>query len=316
MIERAWTAVSLWFQDTLGISEVLLGRIFWTIVVIVVYLVVRWIVAVVVTRRVGDTARQYILLKTSAYLIGFLGLIALVRIWMGGLRGLAAYLGILSAGLAIALQDPLTNLAGWLFIAVRKPFAMGDRVQIGEHAGDVVDFRLFQFSLVEIGNWVDADQSTGRLIHIPNGAVFKQALANYTQGFNFIWNEVPITVTFESNWEKAKEILTNIAQEHSAIQSEHAEREVKKAARKFLIFYQHLTPIVWTSVIDYGVTLTIRYLCEPRKRRSSETAIWEAVLQAFAAADDIDFAYPTQRFYDNAAEGKKGAARAASSKKA
>ena len=102
----------------------------------------------------------------------------------------------------------MTNLAGWVFIAIRKPFAVGDRIEIGDHTGDVIDMRLFQFTLVETGNWVDADQSTGRIIHIPNGWVFRQSTANYTAGFNFIWNEIPVTVTFESNWEKARDILS------------------------------------------------------------------------------------------------------------
>ena len=67
--------------------------------------------------------------------------------------------------------------------------------------------RIFMFTLMEIGNWVDADQSTGRVIHIPNGKVFKEVLANYSKGFQYIWNEIPVLVTFESNWKKAKEIL-------------------------------------------------------------------------------------------------------------
>ena len=71
-----------------------------------------------------------------------------------------------------------------------------------------------------------------------------------------------------------------------------------------MIYFQHLTPIVWTKVADVGVTLTIRYICEPRRRRSSEGAIWEDILRAFAGADDIDFAYPTMRYYNNVTEGK------------
>jgi small-conductance mechanosensitive channel len=208
---------------------------------------------------------------------------------------------------AIALHAPLTNFAGWVFLTVRRPFTVGDRIQIGEHAGDVIDLRLFAFSLVEIGNWVDADQSTGRILHIPNGKVFQETVANYTQGFNFIWDEIPVTVTFESDWRKAKELLTEIAGRHAALTREDAARQVREAANKFLIKYEHLTPIVWTTVADIGVTLTIRFLTDPRRRRSAEVAIWEEILDAFAVADDIDFAYPTQRFYDNLSEGKPGA---------
>lgn len=115
------------------------------------------------------------------------------------------------------MRDPLINFAGWMFIMLRKPFVVGDRIQIGEHRGDVIDTRIFQFTMVEIGNWVDSDQSTGRIIHIPNGWVFNHSTANYSQGFAFIWNELPIIITFESNWEKAKKILTAVVKEHSRI---------------------------------------------------------------------------------------------------
>ena len=71
-----------------------------------------------------------------------------------------------------------------------------------------------------------------------------------------------------------------------------------------MILFKHLTPIVWTSVADHGVTLTVRYLCETRKRRPSAEKIWEEVLRAFSAADDIDLAYPTWRYFDNIKEGK------------
>lgn len=204
---------------------------------------------------------------------------------------------VCSAGLAIALKDPLTNIAGWLFITARKPFSVGDRVQIGDHAGDVIDIRLFQFTLLEIRNWVDADQSTGRIIHLPNGKVFLEAQANFSRGFQYIWNEVPVLITFESNWEKAKSILEKIVNEHAEHLSKSAEKKVKEATKKYLITYMHLTPIVYTSVRDSGVLLTMRYLCDPRKRRSSEHEIWEDTLTGFALNVDIDFAYPTQRFY-------------------
>ena len=290
----------------LGISETAFDKLVLSLFLLLVLVLLRRASAFVLERRLDDPARRYIATKTVDYLLGFVSVLVLLRIWLGGLSGLAASIGIVSAGLAIALHAPLTNLAGWIFLAVRRPFVVGDRIQIGEHAGDVIDLRLFAFSLVEIGNWVDADQSTGRILHIPNGQVFQQTVANYTQGFSFIWDEMPITVTFESDWRRAKEILTEIIQRHSVIESAHAQQEVRKAASKFLIKYEHLTPIVWTSVADIGVTLTIRYLTDPRRRRSTENAIWEDVLDAFWAADDIDFAYPTTRYYDNAGEGKPG----------
>ncbi|MFW6132698.1 MAG: mechanosensitive ion channel family protein [Planctomycetota bacterium] len=306
-----WDIIARFVERYLKISPELLGKLLLTLVVLGAYLLVRRLAVGLTARRVRDVARKYIASKTISYLLGAVALVALVRIWLGGAGGLATYLGLVSAGVAIALQDPLSNLAGWVYIMASKPFTTGDRIQIGDRAGDVIDIRLFQFTINEIGNWVNADQSTGRIVHVPNNRIWKDPCANYTQGFNFIWNELAVTITFESNWQKAKEILTRVAAEQSIIKSEHAAAQIRGAAQKFLIYYENLTPIVWTSVAASGVTLTVRYLCAPRQRRGSTGRIWEAVLKEFAACDDIDFAYPTRRFYNNTVEGKPGVRAAA-----
>ena len=186
----------------------------------------------VTARQIEDGARRYAINKATSYSLSFGTLLILVIIWAQGGASLAAYLGIVSAGLAIALQDPLTNVAGWFFLVINRPFVVGDRIQIGDHAGDVIDVRIFQFSIIEIGNWVDADQSTGRILHMPNSLVFRKTVSNYTHGFNFIWDELPVIVTFESNWQRAKQILSEIADTHSAVASDHAANRSARQRRR------------------------------------------------------------------------------------
>jgi small-conductance mechanosensitive channel len=235
------------------------------------------------------------------------GIFAVSQIWFSGLRDIGTFLGLFSAGLAIALRDIVASFAGWLYCLLRRPFEVGDRIQIGDQAGDVVDIRLFRFSLMEIGNWVEADQSTGRFLHIPNSRILTDVIANYTKGFEYIWNELPVLVTFESNWKKAKEILQEIADKRSTHLTEAAKRSVREAAKRHMILYSVLTPKVYTKVVDSGVLLTIRYLCNPRNRRSTEESIWEDILRGFGNREDIDFAYPTIRHYLNPEEGKAAA---------
>jgi small-conductance mechanosensitive channel len=258
--------------------------------------------------RTDDIHIRYRWRKSTAYVAFLIGAVVTTRIWFQGLGSLSTFIGLLTAGVAIALKDALVNLAGWVFIVWRHPFEVGDRIEVGDVAGDVIDQRIFQFTLMEIGNWVHADQSTGRVIHVPNGRVFTDALANYSKGFQYIWDEVGVLVTFESDWQKAKKILHEIAVRNTEHLSSAAERRVREASMKFMIFYSKLTPIVYTSVQDCGVLLTLRYLTEPQERRGRMEAIWEDVLRAFADHDDIDFAYPTQRFYFNTQEGKRGKA--------
>jgi small-conductance mechanosensitive channel len=299
-------SIGAWLQGTFGLSPAAQGRIAASLAVILLLWLVRRLTLALVWRRVDDVRIRYRWQKSATYIVVPIGILIVGRIWFAGFGSIATFLGLVSAGVAIALKDVLANVAGWAFILWRRPFELGDRIQIGTDAGDVIDIRLFQFSLLEIGNWVDADQSTGRVVHVPNGKVLTEVTANYSKGFRYIWNELPVLVTFESNWQRAKEILHRIGREHAEHLSASAEKQIKEVAHRFLIFYTTLTPTVYTSVVDSGVLLTLRYLCAPRERRGSAQAVWEAVLTEFAACDDIDFAYPTQRFFDNRAEGKPG----------
>jgi len=293
-------------QSTFQIDAATQEKLLVSFAILLVLWLIRLLVLVVVHRQSEDVRVRYRWKKTSQYVMVTLAVVVLGTIWIQGFRSLATYLGLLSAGLAIALRELVANFVGWAFILWRRPFEVGDRIQIGDTAGDVIDLRIFQFTLLEIGNWVDADQSTGRVIHVNNGQIFTQSVANFSKGFEHIWNEIGVLVTFESDWEKAKEILAGIADKHDEEFSAAAEEKLHEAAQRFMIFYSTLTSTVYTSVKDCGVMLTIRYLCDPRRRRSSEQSIWEDILHAFAENDDIDFAYPTQRFYDNASEGKLG----------
>jgi small-conductance mechanosensitive channel len=294
-----------WLQTHLGISPALEVQLLKTVGTIVGLWLVRRIVLGFVYQRVKDPWGRYRWRKGLTYALVTAGVIIIAGIWLtAGVTELVSFLGILSAGLAIALKEPLSNFAGWAFIIWRRPFEVGDRVQIGPHAGDVIDLGLFQFTLNEIGAWVDADQSSGRIIHIPNGKIFTDPVANYNKGFRYIWNEVPVVVTFESDWRKAKQILGKIAVKHAEHLTAQAEQELLSASQQYLINYRKLTPIVYTKVVNDGVQLTIRYLIEPRKRRGTEHAIWEDILTEFAAAPDIDLAYHTTRGFKYSDEGK------------
>jgi small-conductance mechanosensitive channel len=280
-----------------GLNTETLEKIVVTVLVILLLSLIRIVVLRLVWRTSENVKVRYQWKRSLSFILPILGFLLIGAIWIKAFEEFGTFLGLFTAGIAIALKDPLTNFAGWLFIIFRKPFVVGDRVQVGDHTGDIIDIRPFQFTMLEIGNWVEADQSTGRIIHLPNGKVFLKPQANYSSGFEYIWNEVPVTITFESNWQKAKELLEKIIDELEEDIPVQAQKEIREASKNYMIYYKHLTPIVYTSVKEYGVRLTIRYLCNPRTRRGSENALWQRVLLAFNAEKDIQFAYPTTRFY-------------------
>ena len=280
------------------------GNLIESCLIILVLFAIHFVVIRIVRRQTDDDSIRYKWRKNLTYFLSFLGFLFIGRIWFEGMGSVATFLGLLSAGLAIALRDPVTDMAGWLFLIWRKPFVVGDRIEIGDRKGDVIDIRFFKFTVLEIGNWTKSDQSTGRVIHIPNHYVLQNSIANYTSDFNFIWNEIEIVVTFESNWRKAKEILTDIVNSHSEDYVADAEQQVRRAKKSYLIQYKNLTPIVYTEVVEVGVKLTIRHLSHARRRRGINQLIWEDILDKLLAEPDIDFAYNTLRIYQNQIEGK------------
>lgn len=291
-------------ENVTGLDQNLQTKLLFTIMVIAGLWVIRRLFARFLSRRIREPKSLFLWQRLSTYLVVVIGLLLLTRVWFRSFSGLATILGLASAGIAIALREIIANIAGWFYIIMRRPFILGDRIELGGVRGDVVDIRVLGFSLMEVGNWVAADQSTGRIVHVPNGKLFSEHVANYTSGTDHIWEEVPVLITFESDWRRAKGLMEDIlsrlvvnANDITSVRSDEAGR--------YLIYKGVSTPIVYTSVESSGVLLTARFPVEPRKRRGSVQEVWENILDAFSEHDDIDLAYPTTRYYDHATEGSR-----------
>lgn len=272
-------------------------RLYVTIAIVLVAIIVRLVILRVVRRRVDDPEIWYRTQKLSSYGGTMLVLFAVAFIWLST-SNFGAWVGLASAGIAIALSDVLRNFVGWGYILLRRPFKIGDRIEINGQAGDVVDVRSQRFSILEIRNWVDADQSTGRLVHIPNGAVFLNELANFTAGFPFIWHELPMQVTFESDWKRAEELMAEALAEHApSMASEEARKAIREAATEYRIRYTHLTPATYVAVKDSGVMVTGRVIIPVRSRRHIDTTMWRSLLEKLDKEPNVELAYPTVRTY-------------------
>lgn len=295
---ESWTMLDH-LADWTQIPPDVLARLIGSLLMLLLILLVRAFLLRFARRHVEDIKRHHRWRRTINYAAGVFALLIIARIWLPGLEQVGVFLGLASAGLAIALRDPLMCVAGWLFILVRRPYSLGDRIEINGQIGDVIDIRMFQTYMLEVAGWLQGEQATGRIVMIPNAAVFSSPVANYTQGFDFIWDELVVRLSFESDWRKAKHLLLEVAERQGTTMCERARAEIKKAAAKHMIFFQNLTPTVYTSVKEWGVQLTVRYLTPTRQRRGTAQRLWEAILDAFAAEESIRFAYPTTRFYTN-----------------
>ena len=304
VIMMAHVLVAYGGDATSANQEATAHNIFWTVLVVFIgYFVITLTQRALLINTTSIDVRHRV--RSNVKWIGLLLLVAAVAlIWMRGVKDVGMIIGLVGAGLALALQETLLCIAGWVLIIATKPFDIGDRVQIGTRIGDVIDVGLFQTSMLEVGNWVYAEQSTGRMLIVPNSVVFRDAIFNYTKGFPFIWNEFSTVITFESDWKAAKAMMVQLAEQFADTIEPEVEEHVKEMQRRYAIRYGVLTPAVYTDIAEHGVRLTLRYLTAVRNRRGSEQKIAEGILDAFLRHPKIDLAYPTTRMYRNDREGK------------
>src|ERR1700727_1123844 len=164
-------------------------------------------------RRFGRADARY---KVRKFVIfsGYLSILLFLAILFEDRLGRLSFaFGVVGAGVAVALQDVLASIAGAFSIGFSKLYAVGDRVQIGHTRGDVIDIGLLRTTLMETGNWVSRDLYNGRVVRIHNSTVLKGSVFNYTQGFQFIWDEIKVLFTTASDYRLAREMLLRVAKD-------------------------------------------------------------------------------------------------------
>src|SRR5277367_1672624 len=164
-------------------------------------------------RHFGRSDARYKVRKFVVF-TGYLAILLFLAILFEDRLGRLSFaLGVAGAGVAVALQDVLASVAGAFSIGFSKLFVVGDRVQIGETRGDVIDIGLLRTTLMEVGSWVGRDFYSGRIVRIPNNAVLKSAVFNYSQGFRFIWDQIKVVLSSSSDAGLAREMLLRAANE-------------------------------------------------------------------------------------------------------
>ena len=231
---------------------------------------------------IPDVAKQFYYTRIFRRIIGILGAILFVG-YLGIAFGekIIAGLTVVATALVISLREAVLSIFGWLHILIRAPYQLGDRIELNQVTGDVLQITLFNTTVMEVGEWSSGGQSTGRLIQIPNNWVMLYAVKNYTHGFDFIWNELSYTIAPHSNWERAREMMQEFAEESSKIIEPQVKKQLHLIAQDLLIHWTILTPFVYVKHTKDGTELTLRYLCKVLKRRATEHAFHVTFIEAF-----------------------------------
>jgi small-conductance mechanosensitive channel len=194
-------------------------------------------------------------------------------------------IGIAGAGFAVALQDVIASVAGAFSIGFSSLYAVGDRVQIGDTRGDVIDIGLLRTSLMETGNWVNGDQYNGRIVRIPNSAVLKAAVFNYSQGFRFIWDEIKVVLSTASDCQFARATFLRLAKEAMGDYLVEAKASWKVISDNNRTANPLLDPTVALIVNAGALEFTISYVVDYTKRTVMKDRLFSAVVEEIAKSN-------------------------------
>jgi small-conductance mechanosensitive channel len=264
-----------------------------TAAVLVVAWLVLWIGHKLLRSRERDSNERYRTVRLLNTIVVVVALAIIVALWSRLFQHTSTFLGLIGAGLAVALREPLLSIAGRIAIFMGRIYNIDDRIEINKLSGDIIDIGLFYTRMMEIGNWIGGDQYSGRIIQFANAQIFGTPVFNYTRNFAYIWDEIRLPVTYESNVKAATELLKKVGGDYSREFMEGAEQQVKKMQRIFMVPNFELEPSVFMKVTDNWVELTLRYLVDPRQRRNATTFIFREVFRGIRARDDIQIASST-----------------------
>ena len=238
---------------------------------------------------------QDILLFQYPYkiIVWFTAILISVSIIYKNFTSLILSLGLVGFGITFALQKPILNFVGWLTIIAKRPYWIGDRIKIGEVKGDVFDLNIMYTSLSEFGTDI-GDESSGRSITIPNEYVFSQAVYNYTKGSVYIWDTINLSITYESDWKEATDLLEQATAKIVVSVMKHNYERWVSNKNKFQILGKDVVekPIMRLNLKDSFIQVSAVYLTDSRKRGLTKTEITKEALELISKAKNVRIAYP------------------------
>lgn len=265
-----------------------------TLMILVGVWFIYFILRLVVGKRCSNIKKRYTWQTRIFYTCLFISIFLFCRIWFSGIQDLMTFLGIIAAALTITQKESLMNLCGCALIYWRELFHTGDRIQVGAFYGEVTSIRTFYFQMLECSLNAGGDQTTGKIIKIPNGLVITAPLTNFSEMTPFIWQEFTVIVSADSDYESVRKFLVNEIDQrvkHYYMESKHY---LKKYVRNNFISEQTLKTQSFIKIRTAdpgGIEITVRYLCLPAEQRDLETRVTEVLLSHVKATGIAKLAY-------------------------
>jgi len=224
-----------------------------------------------------------------------LTILGLLSIWFDDPTRLATALGLVSAGLAFALQKVVTAVAGYFVILRGRTFNVGDRIVMGGVRGDVIALGFTQTTIMEMGQpppvagddpgmWVQSRQYTGRVVTVSNTKIFDEPVYNYTQEFPYLWEEMSLPVPYTADRARAEAILLDVARRHAVPAEQLAAGALDELKRRYFLKSADVAPRVYWRLTDNWLEMTVRFVVRDHGIRDVKDAISRDLLAALDAA--------------------------------
>jgi small-conductance mechanosensitive channel len=241
-------------------------------------------------QRIAFWFRQAIHVVTAIVLV-----VGVVSIWFDNPARLTTALGLVTAGVAFALQRVITALAGYILILRGNTFNVGDRIVMGGVRGDVIALGFMQTTIMEMGQpppvqsadpamWVKSRQYTGRIVSVSNAQVFDEPVFNYTREFPYIWEEISLPVSYRDDRHQAERILREAADRHTLKTSALGEPAIAELERRYVMKRADMKPRVFWRMTDNWLELTVRFLVEDHGIRDVKDAMTREILSGLDRA--------------------------------
>mgnify|MGYP004574905265 FL=1 len=226
---------------------------------------------------------EYVLNQSFKIIMNILELFALLLVWSEYIKNLMTLISVLSASLIYALREIILNFFCGLYIKIRRPFKVEDRIQIDNIKGDVMNVSALDFEVLEVSTKEENGQSTGVVVSFPNSIVISKPVKNINKGFKYVWDELVIKVCLDSDLVQNKQEIYKIVNNIETIKSipRKMKSQINDINTENRIYYNKYDPIIYTKIVDDHVELTVRYLMHPKKSRYVESVIWNKVYSAF-----------------------------------
>lgn len=273
---------------SIKIENELFDRIFFTVIIIFLFFLIRKIINSFFLKRIQTPIYRILWKRIISYTLFFSFLFIIIPLWLPSLQSFSAFLGLFGAGILIINKEIIMNIFGWMYVVIRQPFKLANRIQVGDLTGDVIDIRIFETTLMETKKRDEGGLTTGRVLHVPNMIFLTTPMANASKEFIFNWNELIVHLSHDSNWKKAKKILQKIADNHIENLSRDV-KEMKAFHTEYMSLIENIKHEIFIETNENHIIMKLRYLIEPRSSGKITSYLWEKILDEFEKHNDINF---------------------------